>query len=59
MAVSGEASTRASLKMLSPLFSIAPKLKSHTATMMNTSRSYSRPKRSSSHFIDRFSASMA
>ena len=45
--------------MFSPLFSIAPKLKSRTATIMNRSRSYSRPKACSSHFIERFSASMA
>jgi hypothetical protein len=38
----GSASTYAALKMLSPLFSIAPKLKSRTATRLNTSRSYSR-----------------
>ena len=38
--------------MLRPLFSIAPMLKSDTATMLNTSRSYSRPKRSSSQRMD-------
>ena len=40
--------------MLRPLFSIAPMLKSLTATMLNTSRSYSRPKRSSSQRMARF-----
>ena len=59
VAVAGSASRSEELKMFSPLFSIAPKLKSRTATIMNRSRSYSRPKVSSSHFIDRFSASMA
>jgi hypothetical protein len=38
-----EASTYFELKMFNPLFSIAPMLKSSTATMLNTSRSYSRP----------------
>ena len=38
-----EASTYLSLKTLRPLFSIAPILKSETATMLKTSRSYSRP----------------
>ena len=40
----GDASTYLSLKMLRPLFSIAPMLKSETATIMKMSRSYSRPK---------------
>jgi len=38
VAVCGDASTYLSLKMLRPLFSIAPMLKSDTATMLNTSR---------------------
>ncbi len=59
VAVSGVASTRASLKMLRPLFSIAPMLKSDTATMLNTLKSYSRPKRSSSQRMERLSESMA
>src|SRR5216683_2654202 len=45
--------------MLSPLFSIAPMLKSLTATMLKTSRSYSRPKVSSSQRIAFFSDSIA
>ncbi len=59
VAVSGEARISRSLKMLSPLFSMAPMLKSETATMLNTSRSYSRPKRFSSHFMERLRLSMA
>ncbi len=59
VAVSGEARMRRSLKMLRPLFSIAPMLKSETATMLNTSRSYSRPKRCSSHRMERLSESIA
>ena len=47
------------LKTFSPLFSIAPMLKSDTAAMLNTSRSYSRPNTSSSHFIEVFSDRMA
>ena len=43
VAVSGRASTYFELKTLSPLFSIAPMLKSSTATIMKVSRSYSRP----------------
>src|SRR5260370_7655 len=43
--------TRYVLKMLSPLFSIAPMLKSLTATMLKISRSYSRPNASSSQRI--------
>ena len=50
----GVASTYLSLKTLRPLFSIAPMLKSDTATIMNTSRSYSRPNASSSQRIERF-----
>ena len=59
VAVSARPSTRASLKMLRPLFSIAPKLKKLTATIMNRSRSYSRPKRSSSQRMAFLSAAMA
>ena len=59
VAVSGLASTYLVLKMLRPLFSMAPKLKSDTATIMKRSRSYSRPKRSSSHFIAFLSEAMA
>ena len=51
MAVVGLASTHAVLNTLSPLFSIAPMLKSLTATMWYTSRSYSRPYTFSSHAI--------
>ncbi len=43
VAVWGWVSTAAELKILSPLFSMAPMLKSLTATIMNRSRSYSRP----------------
>ncbi|MCY1411585.1 hypothetical protein D9M71_269730 [compost metagenome] len=43
VAVSALASTQLELKMLSPLFSMAPMLKSLTATIMKMSRSYSRP----------------
>ena len=56
VAVSESASTYLSLKMLRPLFSIAPMLKSETATIMKTSRSYSRPNASSSQRIERLSA---
>src|ERR1700751_3835119 len=45
--------------MLRPLFPIAPMLKSLTATMLNTSRSYSSPKVSSSQRIAFFSDSIA
>mmetsp|Transcript_71598 Transcript_71598/g.215215 ORF Transcript_71598/g.215215 Transcript_71598/m.215215 type:complete len:200 (-) Transcript_71598:97-696(-) len=51
VAISGVASTHLELKMFSDLFSIAPMLKSATATMLKTSRSYSRPNCSSSHAI--------
>ena len=47
------------LKTLSPLFSIAPMLKSSTATMWYTSRSYSRPYVCSSHFIESLSDCIA
>ena len=43
VAVSARARTQLELKMLRPLFSIAPMLKSLTATIMKMSRSYSRP----------------
>ncbi len=43
VAVSARASTALELKMLRPLFSMAPMLKSLTATIMKMSRSYSRP----------------
>src|SRR5262244_1633454 len=59
VAVSGDASTALSLKMLRPLFSIAPMLKCDTATIMKISRSYSRPNASSSHRIARLSESIA
>ena len=59
VAVVGEASTYLSLKTLRPLFSIAPMLKSETATIMKMSRSYSRPNASSSQRIERFSESIA
>ncbi len=59
VAVSGAASTYLSLKTLRPLFSIAPMLQSDTATIMNTSRSYSRPNASSSQRMARLSESMA
>src|SRR5215203_1480340 len=55
VAVSGLARTYLSLKMLRPLFSIAPMLKSDTATTLKTSRSYSRPKTLSSQRIERSS----
>ncbi len=41
--VAGDAMTRRELNTFSDLFSIAPMLKSLTATMLNRSRSYSRP----------------
>ena len=41
--VAGDAMTRRELKMLSDLFSMAPMLKSLTATILNRLRSYSRP----------------
>ena len=53
------ASTSRLLKRFRDLFSIAPMLKSSTATMLNRSRSYSKPNRSSSHFIARFNDSIA
>src|SRR5450830_1447759 len=59
VAVSPLASTYLSLKTLRPLFSMAPMLKSDTATIMKISRSYSRPKASSSQRIERLSESMA
>jgi hypothetical protein len=59
VAVVGVASTSRLLKMFSDLFSIAPMLKSSTATMLNKSRSYSSPNTSSSHFIDLISDAIA
>ena len=59
VAVLGVASTYLSLKTLRPLFSIAPMLKSDTATIMKMSRSYSRPNAVSSQRIERLSESMA
>ena len=53
------ASTYLELKTFSPLFSIAPMLKSSTATILYSSRSYSRPKVSSSQRMAFFSAAMA
>jgi hypothetical protein len=52
VAVAGLASTYLVLKMFSPLFSIAPMLKSSTATIMKRSRSSGRPKRASSQTIE-------
>ena len=51
VAAEGLASTHEVLNTLRPLFSIAPMLKSLTATMWNTSRSYSRPYTRSSHLM--------
>ena len=51
VAMRGLANTYFVLKTFSPLFSIAPMLKSPTATIMKRSRSSSRPKRSSSQRI--------
>ena len=45
--------------MFNPLFSMAPKLKSRTATIMKRSRSYSRPNAVSSKRMARFNASIA
>ena len=47
------------LKRLSPLFSIAPMLKSPTATIMKRSRSSGRPKRASSQTTEATSDSIA
>ena len=52
VAVAGLASTYLVLKMFRPLFSIAPMLKSPTATIMKRSRSSGRPKRCSSQTIE-------
>jgi hypothetical protein len=49
VAVSGVERSKRELKTFRDLFSIAPMLKSSTATMLKRSRSYSRPNRSSSH----------
>ena len=51
VALSGVANTKRELKMFRLLFSMAPMLKSSTATMLNRSRSYSRPNRVSSQRI--------
>src|SRR4029434_11202377 len=59
VAMSGRASTYFVLKMLRPLFSIAPELKSPTATILYWSRSSCRPKRFSSHAMARFRHSIA
>src|SRR6266853_1096955 len=59
VAVSCDASTALSLKMLRPLFSMAPMLKCDTATIMKMSRSYSRPNACSSQRMARLSAPMA
>src|SRR2546430_11694192 len=45
--------------MLRPLFSIAPELKSPTATILYWSRSSRRPKRFSSHWMARLRQSIA
>ena len=58
VAVSGRARMYLVLKMLRPLFSIAPELKSPTATILYSSRSSSRPKRFSSQTMARFRQSM-
>ena len=55
----GVANTSLELKMLSDLFSMAPMLKSSTATMLKMFRSYSSPYVSSSHFIALIRLSMA
>ena len=49
VAVAGLASTNLVLKMFNPLFSMAPMLKSPTATIMKRSRSSGSLKRASSH----------
>ncbi len=59
VAVSALASTYFVLKMFRPLFSIAPMLKSPTATIMKRSRSSSRPKRCSSQRMAWMSESIA
>ena len=59
VAVAGLASTNFVLKMFRPLFSIAPMLKSLTATIMKRSRSSFRPKRTSSQAIDAISEFIA
>ncbi len=59
VAMRGVANTYLVLKMFNPLFSIAPMLKSPTATIMKRSRSSSRPKRSSSQRIARTSDRIA
>ena len=59
VAVPAFASTYFVLKMLRPLFSIAPMLKSPTATIMKRSRSSGRPKRASSQTTDAISEFIA
>ena len=59
VAVSALASTYLVLNRFSPLFSIAPKLKSSTATIMKRSRSSARPKRASSHTTEAISEFIA
>ncbi len=59
VAVAGLASTNLVLKMLNPLFSIAPMLKSPTATIMKRSRSSGRPKRASSQATEAISEFIA
>ncbi len=59
VAVALLASTYLVLKMLRPLFSIAPMLKSAVATIMKRSRSSGRPKRASSQITLAISEFMA
>ena len=59
VAVAALASTYLVLNRFRPLFSIAPMLKSSTATIMKRSRSSVRPKRASSQAIDAISEFIA
>ncbi len=59
VAVAGVARTYFVLKMFRPLFSIAPMLKSPTATIMKRSRSSGSEKRASSHTTDAMSEFIA
>ena len=59
VATCGVANTQRELKMFSPLFSMAPMVKSSVATIMKRSKSSSRPNRSSSQAIARFKLSKA
>ena len=59
VAVAALASTYLVLKMLRPLFSMAPMLKSSTATTMKRSRSSGRPKRASSQATEAISELIA